>query len=161
MSSRPYRFGHKKQVCDAQINMSDRCDFAQSFHRPGNWDGMMFGVVLWSDPQEQKAVIWCEDHGDLAFYRQSKDAIAVPLDAGDWVQFDMTMECQQRRVVNPRLVAEGVCPDIADVLSSSVDRSVSSIRSEPFRRQSAQVVPFRRPASMPHRRVEGATLHQN
>ena len=31
----------------------------------------MFGVVLWADPVDRKAVIWCEDHGDLAYFKGS------------------------------------------------------------------------------------------
>ena len=27
----------------------------------------MLGVVLWSDVSDRKAVIWCEDQGDLAY----------------------------------------------------------------------------------------------
>ncbi len=34
----------------------------------------MYGVVLWSDPQKRQAVVWCSDHGDLA-YVQSRDCM--------------------------------------------------------------------------------------
>ncbi|AVW91310.1 hypothetical protein [Celeribacter baekdonensis] len=27
----------------------------------------MDGIVLWSDPEAHTAVIWCSDHGDLAY----------------------------------------------------------------------------------------------
>ncbi len=27
----------------------------------------MYGVILWSDQEAQRAVIWCEDHGKLAY----------------------------------------------------------------------------------------------
>ena len=30
----------------------------------------MYGVVLWSDKRLGNAVIWCEDHRNLAFFRQ-------------------------------------------------------------------------------------------
>jgi len=79
----------------------------------------MFGVVLWRDEQEQKAVIWCEDHGDLAFYRNTDGTSRFELDAGDWVQFDMTMERHQRFAHNPRLVSEGVYQDLADALCAA------------------------------------------
>ncbi len=108
----------------------------------------MFGVVLWSDEQEQKAVIWCEDHGDLAFYSNTGDGSRHVLDAGDWVQFDMTMERHQRFAHNPRLVYEGVYPDLADALSavpasrpvpeSPQERPETACRG----RGSAQVIPF-------------------
>ena len=28
----------------------------------------MYGVILWSDQKAQRAVIWCEDHGKLAYF---------------------------------------------------------------------------------------------
>ena len=80
----------------------------------------MFGVVLWSDRQENQAVIWCEDHGDLAFYRNGDLCGDVTLDTGDWVQFDLTTDQQHRLAQNPRLIAEGLYPDIADKLNSAL-----------------------------------------
>lgn len=35
----------------------------------------MFGIVLWSNPQKRKAVVWCSDHGDLA-YVESRDCMS-------------------------------------------------------------------------------------
>jgi hypothetical protein len=34
----------------------------------------MYGVILWKDPAKGKAVIWCDDHGHLA-YLASADVI--------------------------------------------------------------------------------------
>lgn len=79
----------------------------------------MFGVVLWSDTNDRKAVIWCEDHGDLAFYGSAQE-VPLPefaLDAGDLVQFDLTEEQHLRLAHNPRLVSEGACPNLADALA--------------------------------------------
>ncbi|MEP5091632.1 MAG: hypothetical protein ABJR23_19585, partial [Paracoccaceae bacterium] len=79
----------------------------------------MFGVVLWSDTDDRKAVIWCEDHGDLAFYgtTQESRSLEFALDAGDLVQFDVTEAQHMRFAHNPRLVSEGACPDLADALA--------------------------------------------
>lgn len=107
----------------------------------------MFGVVLWSDTDDQKAVFWCEDHGDLAFYRQSDHSDMVSLDAGDWVQFDLTMDQNQRLAHNPRLVAEGLYSDLADKLSSAAmapetpKNAVSQV-AKPKNRGSADIIPF-------------------
>lgn len=78
---------------------------------------MMYGVVLWSASNDDKAVIWCEDHGELAYYRQTPQGEKVALDAGDWVQFDVTMERHMRYAHNPRLVAEGVFEDLVQSLA--------------------------------------------
>lgn len=108
----------------------------------------MFGVVLWSDEQEQKAVIWCEDHGDLAFYQNADDDNTCDLDAGDWVHFDMTMERSQRFAHNPKLIHEGVYPDLADALSAAsvkpTTHAVSARQDKSVmpRRDSAQVIPL-------------------
>lgn len=97
----------------------------------------MFGVVLWSDRREKKAVIWCEDHGELAFCRQADQTRPVALDAGDWVQFDMTTESNLRFAHNPRLVAEGIYAGLAEVLGRR------SAGFETGRQRIADVVPFR------------------
>jgi hypothetical protein len=108
----------------------------------------MYGVVLWSDEQEQKAVIWCEDHGDLAFYRNDDGTNACELDAGDWVCFDMTMERSQRLAHNPKLIHEGVYPELADALSAASPKNIAPIQAtkqdQPLSsaRGSAQVIPI-------------------
>ncbi len=114
----------------------------------------MFGVVLWSDTAENKAVIWCDDHGDLAFYRQGEDEGSLALDAGDLVRFDMTVDREFRYAHNPRLVAGDYHPDIADTLVSSVDSGSARAddaalngavrrRAAQPERLSAQIIPFR------------------
>ncbi len=81
----------------------------------------MYGVVLWSDTEDKKAVIWCEDHGDLAFYSGDEDQNLEYLgfDAGDLVQFDLTQARHMRLAQNPRLVAEDQYPNLADSLKSA------------------------------------------
>ena len=99
----------------------------------------MFGVVLWSDTDERKAVIWCEDHGDLAFYKQPENEDKLALDAGDWVQFDLTMERSMRYAHNPRLISEGVFGGLADALGGAAPRRPA----EPdMARGSAEIIPF-------------------
>lgn len=81
----------------------------------------MFGVVLWSDMDERKAVIWCEDHGDLAFYSQGEQSDrsvmdGVSLDAGDLIQFDMRQEHKWRLARNPQRIGQTHCPSVAKTL---------------------------------------------
>ncbi|WP_206021004.1 hypothetical protein [Antarcticimicrobium luteum] len=40
----------------------------------------------------------------------------MSMDAGDWVQFEVTSGCEMRYAHNPRLVAEGVFTGLADNL---------------------------------------------
>jgi len=118
----------------------------------------MFGVVLWSDTDERKAVIWCEDHGDLAFYKQSEHEEQLPLDAGDWVQFDMTMDRHMRYAHNPRLVSEGVYPGLADALG---DAGVQTVRTQPQHgagRNTAEIIPFAQLQKERGARIKGAAL---
>lgn len=102
----------------------------------------MFGVVLWSDGQDKKAVIWCEDHGDLAFYRQEDNETRFALDAGDWVEFDMSMDRNLRFVHNPRLVAEGVFPELPEALDSVAPASHPASMPAQAQRGSAEIIPF-------------------
>lgn len=84
----------------------------------------MYGVVLWSDADERKAVIWCEDQGNLAFYTPGdKSALeGVSLDAGDLIQFDVREEQNMRFAKNPQLVGQSQYPGIADRLNASPAR---------------------------------------
>lgn len=36
----------------------------------------MLGVVLWADIDDRKAVIWCEDHGNLAYYTAAEQRLS-------------------------------------------------------------------------------------
>ena len=98
----------------------------------------MYGVVLWSNATDRKAVIWCEDHGDLAFYNGQFDEVPDPIagefDAGDLVQFDIRRESDLRLACNPRVIAQDEYPNLA-----------SNLRRQPkpaARRAQADVIPL-------------------
>lgn len=78
----------------------------------------MIGVVLWSDQTDRKAVFWCEDQGDLAYYEcpSAKDDGYSFFDAGDMVQFDVSTDRRFRRAHNPTLVQESACVGLPDRL---------------------------------------------
>lgn len=84
----------------------------------------MFGVVLWTDTTGLRAVIWCEDHGDLAYYNgpdaeQEDPASALtgaPLDAGDLVQVDVRRTGAHRAAHNPQPVQRGYSRGLAEKL---------------------------------------------
>ncbi|MBU2962621.1 hypothetical protein KO516_17675 [Citreicella sp. C3M06] len=90
----------------------------------------MYGVVLWADHQDQKAVIWCEDQGDLALYPDTEASLhgGVSLDAGDLIQFDLRQDRNLRFACNPRLLEQQHCPEIAEKL-----RQVTPQRPAPRR----------------------------
>ena len=73
----------------------------------------MYGVVLWKDAEGTRAVIWCEDHGDLAFLA-TDDGLhdGATLDAGDLIHFEVTWDGTTRRANNPRLVVSEAYPTL-------------------------------------------------
>lgn len=77
----------------------------------------MYGVVIWSDRSADRAVIWCEDHGDLAYYRGDRDGAAADraetMEAGDLVQFDVAPGREMRLARRPRLVVQDSHPTLA------------------------------------------------
>lgn len=111
----------------------------------------MIGVVLWSDHGDQKAVFWCEDHGDLAYYDGATDAgtAGVTLNAGDMVEFEMRVESKVRKAQNPVVVKPKVCHGLEEHLRASA--SEKDTRTAP---PSGKVVPFSPKAAngMPQRR---------
>jgi hypothetical protein len=85
----------------------------------------MFGVILWADARDRRAVIWCEDHGNLAYYTGSEQNVhdGMNLDAGDLIQFDLREERDVRRARNLRRVDVGYAPTIAHDLCNKGDIS--------------------------------------
>jgi len=75
----------------------------------------MYGVVLWTDKKVNSAVIWCEDHGNLAFYQAADQSMHddFVLDPGDLIQFDLREERECRHARNLRRVDEGFAPGLA------------------------------------------------
>ncbi|HSF92017.1 MAG TPA: hypothetical protein VLA51_07400 [Paracoccaceae bacterium] len=102
----------------------------------------MLGVILWSNAADRKAVIWCEDQGDLAFFTSPDDHLETSefFDAGDLVQFDLEVHASMRRAHNPRLVIEQVGKSLPGALLE---------RTESFGLSSnAKIIPFEpRPGS--------------
>ena len=101
----------------------------------------MLGVVLWSDPEESKAVIWCEDHRGLAFIRKedaSRQA-ATSFDPGDLVEFDIETDRQFRYAHNTQVVAERHFPGLSEDLARTVSDPVTGPPA------TAQIIPFQRP----------------
>ncbi|MBN9888057.1 hypothetical protein [Salipiger abyssi] len=114
----------------------------------------MYGVVLWADPGDQKAVIWCEDHGDLAFYHDTVTSAheGVSLDAGDLIQFDLTQDENLRLARNPRRLVQRQYPDLAQTLRSANAAEGGASRCRDAARPSGKVVSF------PDRRFLAETL---
>ncbi len=54
------------------------------------------GVVLWSNFDDGKAVIWGEDQGNLVYYLPSKDMVTIK--AGDLVSFDLIIHSNSMRM---------------------------------------------------------------
>lgn len=81
----------------------------------------MFGVILWTDSADHRAVIWCEDHGNLAYYTGGEHSLhdGIELDAGDLIQFDVKEDSDMRRARNLRRVDAGHAPSIVHELRST------------------------------------------
>ena len=82
----------------------------------------MYGVVLWTDQRENRAVIWCEDHGDLAFYRGAAGGDAA-MSAGDLVEFDLRDAGDMRLADLPRLVTRRSHPTLSAELKKAATRT--------------------------------------
>ena len=80
----------------------------------------MIGVILWSDVQVRKAVVWCEDQGDLAFLCEDTPFEHLKgLSAGDLIEFDVKIDGNLRRVDKPILLNGYEAGDVAANLINS------------------------------------------
>lgn len=117
---------HKIQANGAVFVVFVRVNFLVKLNkRETELDDIMLGVVLWSDAADRKAVIWCEDQGDLAYVNAPQEVLDTEdfFDAGDLVQFDMETTQAMRYANNTRLVIEKAGPCLADVL---IDRAADA-----------------------------------
>ena len=109
----------------------------------------MFGVVLWCNVESRKAVIWCEDQGDLA-YLDMRVSSGVPA-PGDLVRMEFQMDADVRRVANCELIAERHAPSIASTLKLAVRPETATVRSSDA---GACIIPFR-PAAVKRSALSG------
>ena len=89
----------------------------------------MFGLVLWSDPKRRKALIWCEDQSDLAYFDGADDGeeqtqadgwdTSAVLNVGDALLFDICQNGQMRRATNLRALVKGGAEDLTDQLKAA------------------------------------------
>ena len=99
----------------------------------------MRGVVLWSDESQNKAVIWCEDQGDLAYYAQKKPMEVVDLHEGDLICFDLTLRQNCRMAENLQVLEHSASVGLAQNLSiAKVESSAKPVSNQ----TTAQVIPF-------------------
>ncbi|MEO0379398.1 MAG: hypothetical protein AAF252_03960 [Pseudomonadota bacterium] len=99
----------------------------------------MIGIILWSDAAEGKAVIWCEDQGDLAYYSESSPTAMYDsfFDVGDVVEFDFTTQRNTRLASNPRWVKQNASTTLNDGLRAM------PMMEEHVVSTTAKVIPFR------------------
>ncbi|MEL7402134.1 MAG: hypothetical protein AAGJ89_01760 [Pseudomonadota bacterium] len=82
----------------------------------------MHGVILWGDQDCERPLIWCEDHGSLAFYKAPTISNSVPLDfdAGDLVFFDVQDGDDLRLALNLSVVASEEYPFLVSKLRQAM-----------------------------------------
>lgn len=111
----------------------------------------MFGVVLWRSPQTRTAVIWCEDHGDLALFDDGESTAkdVDHLSKGDLVHVDIKVENGIRRVRSAAIVDRGHDPDLPERLmgAATATNEATKTTAEVPMRATSTVVPFPGPRS--------------
>ena len=85
---------------------------------------MLRGVVIWYQPSEYKALIWCEDSGSLAFATgpMSWRNPMVEISVGDCVGFIADSHGRERKCRDVHLIAPQVAPELPlAILGESVE----------------------------------------
>ena len=78
----------------------------------------MIGVVLWSNEDRQKAVIWCEDHQALAYLDGTEDlreGVVWP-GIGDLLELESETIGNLRRARQVSRLDDCTCPQIPAIL---------------------------------------------
>ncbi|MBU3030524.1 hypothetical protein [Paracoccus marinaquae] len=81
----------------------------------------MIGVVVWSNAEKEKAVVWCEDQASLA-YLQGRVELLAPgrwPEPGDLVELDSELIGNLRHARRVSVLSERGCPQLPELLRSS------------------------------------------
>lgn len=84
----------------------------------------MLGVVLWHDQKSDRALIWCEDQGDLAYFNGIDSPFTseeATLGTGDLVRFDVKERANVRYVSNPIPVTRAAFSSLSDMLRHALN----------------------------------------
>ena len=85
----------------------------------------MQGVVVFCDGIDGSAVIWCEDHAELAYCR-GQDTVGLawpPPKVGDLVQFRVAEKSGLRFAQAVRVIMSDAMPDLAHAIASTIARA--------------------------------------
>jgi hypothetical protein len=78
----------------------------------------MRGIIIWHCQETHRAVVWCDDSGDLA-YASDSCAWTYPrqkVSIGDYVAFDLRPTANSRTCVNLRLIESGQATELVGIL---------------------------------------------
>ena len=84
----------------------------------------MLGLVLWCGRDAGDALIWCEDHGELASFKAT-GGLSQRLRAGDLVQVRLSEARGARRALELQVVARGVAAELPQRLRQAAMYRVS------------------------------------
>jgi hypothetical protein len=108
-------------------------------------DDVMNGVIIWSEQASKRAIIWCDDHGRLAFFK-AEDTLQGELslknevfayENGDKVSFTVDEQADLRLARDLKWVSRQKYPHLAEQLKAS-SSSVAAVA-----RPSGNIVQFR------------------
>ncbi len=103
----------------------------------------MIGYVLWSDTTVGKAIIWCEDQGDLAYYTGQSDLSEAVVRKGDWIRFDLTVVGNTRLAANACVLEKHCDPRLAErLVAKALESSRAASRDEYVAPRRGNVIPF-------------------
>jgi hypothetical protein len=105
----------------------------------------MRGVIIWHCKTTERAVVWCDDSGELA-YAGGEQSWANPgtrVAIGDYVAFELQPFSAARSCKNMRLIEQGMAPELAGILSNMRNGPVAATA------RSESPVPAPRPTARP------------
>ena len=92
----------------------------------------MDGIIIWSDPSRDKAIVWCSDHSDLAYIVSRRDMLgfAQMPERGTLISFNSEIIQGQRRCRSVVAIDHKCAPDLAHALKQMTMNSTLELVSE-------------------------------
>lgn len=110
----------------------------------------MIGVVVWSSADREKAVIWCDDQGALAYLQGRENLARRDMswpEAGDLMELETEFHAALRHARQVALLSDGACHSLPDMLRRA-QPAEGTVCQFPVQPAAPTARPERRPAEI-------------
>lgn len=88
----------------------------------------MLGLVIWQCQNSGRAIVWCSDHRELAYFdgKPKPGRVVEALDIGDLVEVEIKSQGSTRRCISLKLLQAAFLPNVVDDLKARAPKAFAA-----------------------------------